>query len=606
LDSKKKSRFPALGLGRPSRTLVFETTGCALYGLVATRGRAADPEFSPVAVSREVDFEKAVAEVRERLAAATGRRLPKTAVLVTPSAVGTLTSLPVSPQKPRPREQMKELVRWELQDLFARQDLAWSLGALLVGRGYLTPDERAELEADGNRGGAELYAGMATRAQLDECRALQEALLSGEGAEEDDIAAAWVAQAAAEETGPFTWHVAGIGDALRRRWVRAFKKNGISCSVIYPQLGAAIPLAGAGAGDDEGWLLADVRQEQFGMFHGEGGRLVSAATKACAGGVFDPLAAAEAARRPLRSGVRKVYCAAEDGQADALRAALEDADPGGTVEFIRFLHAPGLGADGGGCPVAVFASLRGAAMRALAGRAKTAAAPAGISASPPRPPAWKDRNLWPWAAIALLALGFAGLDTWMRSEAKRLDWEKEKLDIERDRRQRVIRETQGVNAESRRLAAELAAVEAELRMEQSLREFRDTVVAERLDFAPEALKTIAEAVTDDIVLTKIEEGDNGAGFALSGNAARDTAGLQFSKRLTDAFAPWGYRVDDMQIDRTGATGQVGGFSFRLLLAKPPQKAAAPEAATGAAESETAGKGGGAEGETKEPAKKGGL
>ncbi|MDR0843362.1 MAG: hypothetical protein LBP68_08095, partial [Acidobacteriota bacterium] len=225
--------------GTASRLLVFESTGFALYGMVARRDITA--ETAQVAVSWAPEPEAAVGEVLARLREMEGKRLPGKAVLVTPSAVGRLVNLPVDPRNPQPPAQMRELVRWEVEELFVRHNDLWSLGALLVGRGYLAPAERLELEsASGERRtDPDLYVELVGgRARIDECLAMQEQLLYAD----DELVLGWSPQAKEDEGGPWTWYGAGIGDSVRTRWVRAFQKNKVFCATIHPELGAAIPL----------------------------------------------------------------------------------------------------------------------------------------------------------------------------------------------------------------------------------------------------------------------------------------------------------------------------------------------------------------------------
>ena len=136
----------SIKLKRPGRVLVFETTGFELYGRIATAGLTPKYKLGDPVVSRAADFSKAVKEVKDQLKTQT-RILPKTAVLTTPCASGDLLSLPVDPKKPRPRLQMAEMVRWELEELFVKLGDIWSLGAMLQGRGYITRDQRLEVKA---------------------------------------------------------------------------------------------------------------------------------------------------------------------------------------------------------------------------------------------------------------------------------------------------------------------------------------------------------------------------------------------------------------------------------------------------------------------------
>ena len=57
--------------------------------------------------------------------------MPKTVALVSANAVNAIVDLPVTPDKSRPKAQMNEMVRWELEPHMAQQNELWMIGAIV-------------------------------------------------------------------------------------------------------------------------------------------------------------------------------------------------------------------------------------------------------------------------------------------------------------------------------------------------------------------------------------------------------------------------------------------------------------------------------------------
>jgi hypothetical protein len=565
----KLARPGSVKLSKPGRVLVFETTGYALYGAVAHCGATSICTVDPPAVSRSADFREAVGEVLEQLRQKS-KRLPKKAVLVTPSAGGDLLRLPVDPKKPRSRAQMGEMVRWELEELLVRQGDLWSLGGLLMGRGYLAPELRRELEARASGGrrvrtGPSLFQEHVTAEQLQECQGLQELLAAGD----EELMTGCAPQEGGEEEGEtFLWWGGGVGDGIVGRWVAAFARHGIFLAWIYPQFGSAVGLL-----EEEGdpWLLVDVRQEQFALLQGQSGGLQDLAVRPCPCGRADHEEVAEAARETLRTDTGKIFLSAPSDQALSILDELKrlcDREAG-------LLPLPDGAAEEGLCPPEVLASLHGAARHAL-GIGKPGSQ-VRIEARTPAPPLWKRKAVYPRLAIALLVAGMGVYDWSLRSGTKKNKWELELADIEYMRALKIKNEAAEIAAEGQRLQAELDAREAVLKEQRRLKEVLDNVVRYRQDLVPGVLQAISSAATDEVVLDFLEEKGDRSGFYMEGWSLRDTDGQLFAKRLNETLARWGYKVGDVQLARGAGRLKIDGFILKLWLVKTETPAEAKDA-----------------------------
>jgi hypothetical protein len=564
--SRTKVNKPSwIKLSRPGSLLVFESTGFALYGALAGCGITSSFTISKPAMSTAVDFTAAVGEVLEQLRRQTNKkRLPKTAVLVTPSAAGELLSLPVNPKKPRPKAQMSEMVRWELEEMFALQGDIWSLGALLMGRGYIDGVRRRAVETAGTAGkgprtGGGAYAETVTREQFDECLTLQEQLTGSD----DELVTGWSCQGGGEEEGRYTWYCAGIGDGIRNQWSRAFKKHGLFLTWIYPQLGAALPLV-----DPEregGWLLVDIRQEQFGLFQGNKGRLNSLSIKPCRFGTVAPESVTEAVRELLHPDTRTVYLSAPADLGAEIFADLEQELGERDVKVSLIGEA----ASAESCPPPVLASLRGAALHAL--QLSKPGVLVRIEAQEPKTPGWKRREPWPWVGMVLLAAFLAGYETYMRVQTSKNKWQLELMDIEYERKMKIKAEAQSTANEVKRLEKELADKERKLKELERQRDILNNVVRYRQELVPGILTAIGGAVNDEVVVDMIEERADRSGFTMEGWALRDTEGQLFVSRLNDALAPWKYKVDDLKLTRGKGRLDIDGFILKVALGKVEDK-----------------------------------
>jgi len=560
----KSGRKKGLKITIPGRLLVFESTGFALYGALAGRGLRSEFAVSEPVVSTAPDFVVAVGEVLALLRRKAGKRLPKKAVLVTPSAAAQLLHLPVDPEKPRTHAQMSEMVRWELEEFFVHQNDIWSQGSLLLGRGYISAQQRREAEGGEGatprpRSAAGVYSGIVAREQLDECLDLLEKLTAAD----DDLVTGWSSQAGKEEEGPFTWWGAGIGGEVRARWADAFYRHGLSLAWIYPQLGTAVSHLASETG---GWMLVEVRQEQFGLFQGRGGLLTSLALKRCPFGLADPAMVAEAAHGTLLPDTEKVFLSAPTALAAPILAAL------GLRLDREAATLTGAGNPAGGiCPPQALLSLQGAARHALGLCPPHVLV--RIQAQTPPPPLWKNRATYPWLGIGILLVAIIG-NEWYLSFRTEKNTRELFREIGREKHQTQLRnEAQKTHNEAQRLQKELKEKEDELKEQERLRNILDNVIRYRQDLVPGILQALGQAVNDEVVLDLVEERDDGQGFYLEGWAIKDTAGQLFVSRLNETLAPWRYKVGEIQLVRGKGRLKIDGSVLKIWLVKTAEETA---------------------------------
>ncbi|MDR2364536.1 MAG: hypothetical protein LBD68_01595 [Zoogloeaceae bacterium] len=174
----------------PGLTLIVWDVG-ALYAVVA-RKSGRNWKFSAAAASRAPDFPRALDEALAQLRQK-GERPPRKTLLAARAIVPARVDLPVSPEKPRPLLQMREMTRSEMEPVAAEFGALWNIGAVLAAHDLISPEARERivlelavrrLDADAPSetkkpiyfGQLACEMGLITQAALEEALRLQEKL----------------------------------------------------------------------------------------------------------------------------------------------------------------------------------------------------------------------------------------------------------------------------------------------------------------------------------------------------------------------------------------------------------------------------------------------
>ncbi len=322
-------------LGKPNNLLVLHHDGFVLEGVVVHAGLTGQ-EIQASGSSRAIDWVTAVGEVLEQIKTAGIKKPPKKAILVTASAMSALIDLPVNPERPRAPEQMREMVRWELEPLFAQQHERWCIGSLLMGRGYLEQEKRAEVmsevlarnAASNNRmtvrfGEVAQGLGFVTRTHIDECLSLQERLIQLD----DEACCGWAAQKLPEdfeiddEAPRYPWLATGIGDNLRKLWVKACQRHKLFLQAIYPSLG--VGFESLDTSDNREELYIDIQQEQFAVLRGLPGALRTYRVEDAQDGEIIPEQIAGLCHEEMRPDITRITLNAAQARFDVVAPMLQ-------------------------------------------------------------------------------------------------------------------------------------------------------------------------------------------------------------------------------------------------------------------------------------------
>lgn len=599
------SALNSIQIGKPGKVLVLHSDGYRLH-LALVQSGVAGATIRARAMSRAIDPQVAMAEAVEGLRARGIKRLPNKAVLLHTSALTALLDLPVDPEHPRPREQMHELVRWELESLFSEQGLRWTIGAPLMGRGYLTPEQRAaiaerlelqKLDAEsipagpGQRvrarfGDVAVEAELVTREQVEECAELKEQLFRAD----DQLVCGWVAQSRPVEdeipdedddegTHGFPWLAIAVPESLRRTWVRACQRQGLFLETAYSILGAGFSLLEVPPNAEA--LYLEVHPEQFAVMRGRPGALRSLRVGNTRDGRLAPEDAASLCREELTPDIHQIHLRAPDDQAESLAEALTGLLD---LDVVRVDTPPEPEPEP--VPLAKDAKPKRnrrpdpppepprqdraadeilAVARHVLGLTPRAAL-ASVSTQPPRLPLWKRRDLLPYAAAAAVVLAVLGNDVRMRAKIWHNQSELERLDLLYEEQLEEKRLVDQIAGEARQLQDQVREHEhvvAQLTTQVS----GLSRLVTRLERLPRVLEQIAAACNDELFLQDIKlPPEAGALVELRGWALSSTAAQLFVANLNTSLTELKGTVRNSRIVVAPGPRNLSGYQIEVWLA----------------------------------------
>ena len=548
--------FPSLSMRAAGGVLVFHWDGFRLRGGLYRRseGRAV---ASATAAARSSDLSAAIGEIVEQIKHK-GYSIPGRASLVTANCVIALLDLPVSPDKPRAASQMQELIRWELEPVFAQQNDSWTVGAMLQGLGLLTAEQRREVAveaelsaaAGGRRrsvrfGELAVEKGFVTTDQVEECLRLRDSLV----VPDDEIACGWQAQAddgeALELHG--SWLSCGVGWQIRRRVQAAFRDNRLALEWIYPQHGSGFALIPPADAAGKPQLLIECHPEHLCLVAGKGGQVSSLRVEPLRERSVSPEMLAEAGREELSRPPGQVWLRCTHPKAQEIAEGLS-ALVDSKVQLLS--EADGV--------------LAGAASHLLGLSPESTAVRA--DAKEPRPPIWRNGDVVRVAA-AILVLAVVGGAEWFLSsglEAKKL----ELVDLESafSEQLELNKKLRSIATVTQELSAEVDARTLEVEAATEELELYESVLIRRRAMVPQLLLAIRDSLNDEVVVDAINESADAAGFfKVEAWSLTDTSAQLFTNQLDRALQDLGLTVTDRSLRR--ATGRLGldGYSMEMRL-----------------------------------------
>ncbi|MCX4190959.1 hypothetical protein [Methylophaga sp. OBS1] len=236
---------------RPNNVMVCEWTGLSMQAAVFSKA-GKKLQVQATASSDSIDPAVAFSQILSSLK--TQGWQGKHVVILTPSVITAMVELPVSPKKPKPVNQMHELVRWEVEPLLMQHQLQWTLGQLMESHGMLSPEQVLEInqaqklqKQEGNRnergnkrfGEMALELGYVTREQAQSLFVVQDWLRG----EDDDVQCGWSAQGEVDDApGVWNWLTTATHQSVIDKWSELCEDYKLHLAGLMPLTGNSVAL----------------------------------------------------------------------------------------------------------------------------------------------------------------------------------------------------------------------------------------------------------------------------------------------------------------------------------------------------------------------------
>lgn len=558
--------------------LVFESTGAQVYGMIASRNLRSPVKYSRIVRSANVDLERALGEVLQQLEIDHKGKIPSKAVVVTPAVFTDLVHLPVNPKEPKKAPQMRELVRWELEEVAHSTEL-WSVGSLLQAKGYVSALDRHKIEGQAalERTFSEAngqFRELVGTDRFEECLTLVESLSHTN----NDLAVAWKALPDAEAVeGRFPWYAAGVDTAVCEKWVQALELHGIFCESLYPQLGAGSSLVTikhnefsksaskyAAKLKEEEFAFVDVRQDQAALFQGTAQSLTETKVIKIPYGRLVPCELAEDIIQSLTPEVQQLYLSAKFDDAEEIRRELNELANNLEVNFIELeAFTEKLEDLIPTCPFPNLVSMVAVAEQAL--KARVSNKLLEVKAQRAKPALWKKEGFGAWATLVILFVLIVLNQVYIQLETAKKSQELEDFEIEKATKTKLASTIQSERTKVQAIEKTLAIKQAELEHLENFEFVLNSLIRTRQILVPGVLKDIAKVISEGLFLDVIEEDKDRDGFYLEGWAFSNTEAQKFGKNLTDSLEKWAYKVSDLEIRRGENRHGDLGYIFKVRL-----------------------------------------
>lgn len=571
-----------LNFGKAKSLLVCETDGFIMRGVVFTR---AGKELAVLhkTQSQQANMADAVAELVKRLKEDGWEG--GDAVLLSPTVLSTLIELPVNPKKPRPLAQMQELVRWEAEPLLMQHTTQWSVGHLLVGRGYMT-EEQADAVMDLQQakpnpaGGLELSDKFALRrfgelaeelgyirsSQLKACLAGQEWLKS----DDEEIECGWVAQGEVPDvSGTYNWLVSCTNKSLLQRWTKTFSTQGVALRAMYPLAGCSATL-----------LADDVSPAVIMESHAD----LSMVLQLLDGNIAAQYLYVNPAKTPIQLCLESYHTLNPAATDSIYLANWRDNDPLLANELTDTLDVKLSSLNETPISDSISPGMLGAGLHALAlaGLKRTTE----VRIGGPLPALWQRIEVRAAALFLALFLTIAGAELSLLVRDHLVQSHKTEVDAQWALIDGAMNRIKGdIKQVEQRKTLIKEQEQQHLRTEARLAFFGEDV-PNRVALVQAILGILQTAVSDDVIITKIDELGKRAtlmptvivtpkdsrieveNFNLAAWALSEKSAQSFIQTMKEAVAPWGLEVRDSRVfARPGPLGIQGGFAVSMRIVK---------------------------------------
>jgi len=500
-----------------------------------------------------------------------GGAIPKNAILITPEVVPAILPLPID-QTSVGASDMNEVVRWELEPVFAQYFGTWALGSILIGRGHMSyqdvqevleqlrerrrPGAQNPLKQARQFGAIAIEHAYINQEQLNEAIKLQQYYRS----EDEQVVCHWEFQDGIDSVnGDPLALVCGISQVQRLQWVQAFEQHNLHLKGLYPFVGCNVPsLMGTGTS-----ALLEVNAGLISLTQASDKGIASLYTQVTDRQPPSVEVCATLCQDVLAKEVEQVWVCGRVGQEiDYCKDELAE-QIGRKVNVLKLdlfsdalpkdLHAHSL------------ASLVSAAKHSLA----LVPAHQAVCIPGSLPPLPLTQRVETWAAAAAVALVVGmGVTEWrsqttlnqLQTYIDQKNTELASIQGEVERLNDLQKTTSVAKKNLTEIQSENALIRKQIRFYQDMLPLRS-------DFVKSFLGILGSAVTEQVVLDSVTEEGSGS-LVIVAWSTEEEAAQSFGQRLTEQVARWQMRVVDLKT--TVARGRLGLDGYKVNLKVIPK------------------------------------
>jgi len=540
------------------------------------------------AYSRQVDFTRAIAEITQQLKKDYGS-VPKRCVLISPSLVSAILSLPVSPIKPKANGDMQELIRWEIDGAQNDDAKQWLIGSMLVERGYLTPNQREEIIAElhirqdmGGDAALTCFGDLAVELkylsieQLQECFALQNKLVD---VEQDYIFGYQAEQSEnindqefsglsddalstdSDNQSNHNWLVAGLARGIRKHWHGAFALNGLKLEAFYPNNGASFSALGLRSEDNKQCLL-EVHTSHLVFVQGSNKNVKNISSKARHDGNLTLDEVLALCPENLANNYDYLYIYSPDDALDELSFALGEHL---NIEVRPLIQAEPSFALPQHFSASNLLPFIGVANHFLnfseQGRA------CSVVAKDKEPPLWQKLTQ-PKVIISIaasivmcIAIGFI---VWMQVNLATQEERLVGLEKRWSEENKVKQQYSKVQTEYLQLSKKITELETEIKQNNKLSKYLKKELLPAGVTVPGALSAIANSINQGVIIEQVTLRTDA--ITIDGRALKTSNASEFAQQLNENLKPWRYQVGDTQsVAASQASGDEVYLNYKMRL-----------------------------------------
>ena len=520
------------------------------------------------AYSRQVDFTRAIAEVTQQLKKNYGS-VPKRCVLISPSLISAILSLPVSPIKPKANGDMQELIRWEIDGAQNDDAKQWLIGSMLVERGYLAPTQREEIITElhirqdmGGDAALTCFGDLAVELkylsteQLQECFALQNKLVDveqdyifGYQAELSENAADQeflglsdeILSTESDSQTNHNWLVAGLARGIRKHWHGAFALNGLKLEAFYPNNGASFSALGLRSEDNKQCLL-EIHTSHLVFVQGSNKNVKNISSKARHDGNLTLDEVLTLCPDNLSQQYDYLYIYSPDDNLDELSFALGEHL---NIEIRPLVQAQPSFALPANFSASNLLPFIGVANHFLnfseQGRA------CSVVAKDKEPPLWQKltqpKVILSIAASIIITIAIAFI-VWMQMNLATQEQRLVELEKRWSQDSKVKQQYSKVQSEYSQLSKKITAIAAEIKENKKLTNYLEKELLPAATTVPGALSAIANSINQGVIIEQVQLQTDA--ITIDGRALKTSNASEFAQQLNENLKPWRYQVGDTQ------------------------------------------------------------